>query len=103
MVRHLFIYWVPCVHLGTYVNCRKFFNLFSKGNDNLTIQQFEQGIMKIVYANFEFALKLTFDLCDFNNKGSIIHNDVKLILINFIKFCNSFKLESDIYEEKVFE
>lgn len=58
----------------------KFINLFNKRNDNLTIQQFEQVMMKIVYAYFEFTLKLSFDLCDFNYMGSIIHNDVKLIL-----------------------
>ena len=58
----------------------KFINLFNKRNDNLTIQQFDQVMMKIVYAYFEFTLKLSFDLCDLNNIGSIIHNDVKLIL-----------------------
>jgi tRNA A-37 threonylcarbamoyl transferase component Bud32 len=81
----------------------KVYNLLSGGSGILSLQKLEQGVVQILNANYQAALKMTFDFCDFDNDGRILQNDVKLILIYFIKFCNSFKSEAEIYEEKNFE
>jgi hypothetical protein len=81
----------------------KVFRLFGGEGVGLSLQQFEHGVLRIMNGSFRSLLRQTFDFCDFDGDGRILRSDVKLLLMYFVKFCNSFKNENEIYDESSFD
>ena len=72
--------------------CNKMYSIFCSGMDNqMTVEQFSTNICNLFFGDIDDKMSMMFDLLDFNGDGSIIYEDVFLILshLHLIEYNNN--------------
>lgn len=72
--------------------CNKMYSIFCSGmNNQMTVEQFSTNICNLFFGDIDDKMSMMFDLLDFNGDGSIIYEDVFLILshLHLIEYNNN--------------
>ena len=72
--------------------CNKMYSIFCSGmNNQMTVEQFSTNICNLFFGDIDDKMPMMFDLLDFNGDGSIIYEDVFLILshLHLIEYNNN--------------
>jgi Ca2+-binding EF-hand superfamily protein len=68
------------------------YSIFCSGmNNQMTVEQFSTNICNLFFGDIDDKMSMMFDLLDFNGDGSIIYEDVFLILshLHLIEYNNN--------------
>ena len=72
--------------------CNKMYSIFCSGmNNQMSVEQFSTNICNLFFGDIDDKMSMMFDLLDFNGDGSIIYEDVFLILshMHLIEYNNN--------------
>ena len=72
--------------------CNKMYSIFCSGmNNQMSVEQFSTNICNLFFGDIDDKMSMMFDLLDFNGDGSIIYEDVFLILshLHLIEYNNN--------------
>ena len=82
----------------------KLYNLFLHidGSSTLSPTSFINGLQNLYLSDLETRIHIIFNLCDFDNDGSILVDDIKLLIKHFHYFSNTSDVSCIIKDVEAF-